>query len=1061
MKVKYTLYILISLMVVGCSTSKNTWLSRGYHNLTAKYNVFFNGEQSFEKGRESMRGSIRDDYTHVLPMFVFSEGVDAEVPSSQMERAIQKGHKLIKEHSITAKPEREPAGGDTEYREFFNQKEFNRWVDDSWMLIGKAHMHLHEWREAARAFDQVIRIFPGKSVRFEAMLWMARAYIEMEDFESAGQYLDRFSSGVEDEKNYAALASSTYAWYWLSRDNFAEALDYCREAADQAGDRWQKVRWYYVLGQVAERTDNLSLAHEAYQKVVRMNPDYEFQIHARIKNALLEGGPENPEISRRELEKLPDEYKNRPYRDQIYYALAQTWFWEEDTLNALTNLQLAAGYGEENQTLSGEVYRKMAEVYFNSGEYIAAGAYYDSTLTVLPDDHENIEEIRRKKKKLTPLAQSLQTIQYEDSVQRIAALPEAEREQFIDDLLVQLEQEEEETRMGGDMGSDASFYRNFSGNQRRNSGESDQWYFYNQAMVSLGKMEFEKRWGRRELEDNWRRSGKSAESDDSDRSRDDGNMMPSDPFEQDPTGEGSPKPGGEGSQESGVPDRETLVEELPLSEEKMLESHQRKQQALFNAANALAHNFEKYREAVATFEQLLSEYPQNRYREQTLMGIYMACREINDQECVDHYGQVILDDYPDSRFARFVADPRFFEDQEMFRQEMEELYRSAYHDFKSASWNDAIDKTEEIMNGTSQQLIPQAALLNALSYSQLGESGLFKQRLEDIVENFPNSSQADVADHWLALVEEGREPADIQMSEASMVSDDETSDGNVTETEGETEGEEEAESQFSMEPDSAHYVMTVLDKESDTDQFMFHMANFNFDHFTRDWLQLEAGGLGNEFNVVETGPFDDSQSGLNYLYSLLDNPSVFRVDDAGEPVVLLISENNRDNLEASNDLDAYIEFFLENYLPGNNSSAIVISESEIPENNYLETREPEKVSMFSPNQGEVWGMIIVSGDDGDMDEARSFLPGMTRSVLRERISISAETLPEGEDVLLLKEFEKPADFDELSSALDENSFWQSRVVGEDWVICPVSPENFQLLKDEEGSLEEYLDFVGK
>ncbi|MFW5890327.1 MAG: tetratricopeptide repeat protein, partial [Marinilabiliaceae bacterium] len=969
-----------------------------------------------------MRESIRDDYTHVLPMFAFSEKVDADIPSSQMKKAVRKGHKLIREHSITAKPKREPTGTDPEYREFYNRNEFNRWVDDSWMLIGKAHMHQHQWREAAGAFDQVIRTFPRKSIRFEAMLWLARAYIEMEDFDSAGQYLDRFSSGVGDEKKYAALASSTYAWFWLSRGHHEKALDYCRRAAEQTGDRWQRTRWYYVLGQVAERTDHLSLAREAYQKVVRMTPEYEFQIHARIKSALLEGGPRNPEISRRELGKFPDEYKNRPYRDQVYYALAQTWFWEEDTLNALTNLQLAAGYGEGNQTLSGEIYGQMAEIYFQSGEYIAANAYYDSTLTVLSPDHENREEFKRKKKKLEPLAQSLQTVQHQDSVQRIAALSEAEREQFIDDLIVHLEQEEEEKRMGGgEAGTGTSFYRDFSGSRNQSSGDSDQWYFYNQTMVSIGQMEFEKRWGSRELEDNWRRSGKSVDNEEMDRSGGDDEMMPSDPFSQEPPGPESQQAGGDEIEDSEVPDRQTLLEGLPLSEDEMMESHQLKQKALFNAGNVLAHNFGKYREAVTTFEQLLSQYPQNPYREQTLMGIYMACREIDDRECVDHYGQVILEDYPDSRFARFVANPRFLEDQEMARKEMEDVYHSAYQDFKSGSWNDAIEKTEQIMEGVYEKLVPQAALLNAVSQSQTGETDLFKQKLESIVEDYPNSSQADVAGHWLTMLEEGRQPADLNLSETPSASRDETSDEAMADTE--TSGEETEESQFRMEPDSAHYLMAVLEKGADVNQFMFHMANFNFDHYTRDWLQLEVSGLVNEFNVVETGPFDNKQSGLTYFYSLLDNPSLFRINDAGEPTVLLISEGNRENLESSGDLDSYIEFFLENYLPGNTLSAIVVSENEIPENNYLEMREPEKVSVFSANEGEVWGMIIVSGEDGDTGEARSFLPGITRSVLRERVSVSEETLPDGEEALLLKEFEKLADFEELASALEENSFW--------------------------------------
>jgi len=1054
MKENWIIYILISLTFLGCSTSKNSWLSRGYHNLTAKYNVYFNGEQSFREGVVQMRESVSDDYMEILPMFAFSEDADADVPSSQMKNAIQKGHKLIKKHSITVKPRREPSGRATEYRDFYNQREFNHWVDDAWMMIGKAHLYMHDWYEATWAFDEVIRTFPQKSVRFKAMLWSARTYTAMGDFENARLYLDRFSSEVGDEQDYVETASATYAWFWLSQGDVEKALDYCREAANNASNRWHQIRWTYVFGQVAERTGNLTMAYDAYKKVARMNPDYEFRIHARIKQALLEGGPENPEKSREKLGNYAEEYKNRDYRDQIYYAMAQTWFWEGDTLNALTNLQLAAGYGGKSDALSGEIYRKMADIYFDEGEYVAADAYLDSTLSALPKEHEAMEELSRKKKKLAPLAQSMKVVQYEDSVRKIAALPDPEREQFIDDLLVKLEQEEEEKRMGG-RSNDGGFYGNFSGQQRRESGESDQWYFYNQAMVSLGQMEFEKRWGQRDLEDNWRRADKSSETTGMGEQDGEGEGVPSDPFSQNPTG-----PGGEQSEsnnmESDVPDRETLVEGLPLSNEEMKESHEKTQKALFKAANSLSYNFGKYKEAILMFEKLLSQYPRNPYREQTLMGIYMACRKIDDGQCIDHYGQVILDDYPGSRFARFVADPGFFEEQQMVQAQIDSLYDEAYQDFKNADWRKVIHKTEQVIEGDYDDLIPQAKLLNALAQSQAGNPGLFKKQLEDIVERFPGSSQSRMADYWLSLLQEGKTPSDINLPEKSIASGEKSSSPSDEQQASTQEGET---TQFRMEPDSTHYVMAILEKEGNVDQLIFHMANFNFDRYIRDWLQLETGDLGGSFSVVETGPFADSQAGFTYFYSLLDNPSVFSIENVGEPLVMLISENNRSKLQTSDDLDEYIDFFLAQYLPESDRSAIVINQSEIPDKNYLETREPESVSVFSPVDGTTWGMIIVSGDDGDVGEAQDFLPGVTRSILRSRINVSKAKLPHGKEVLLLKAFEDPGAFEKLSSSLVENSYWQSRIAGENWEICPVSPGNFKKLMDEKGTLNEYLEFV--
>ncbi|MFO8001303.1 MAG: tetratricopeptide repeat protein [Marinilabilia sp.] len=1053
MKGKSIPYVLVFLMLLGCSTSKNTWLSRSYHNLTAKYNVLFNGEQSFEKGREAMRASVRDDYTEILPLFAFSEATDADVPSSDMERAVRKGHKLIEEHSITAKPQRSPSGNDPEYREFYNQREFNRWVDDAWMLIGKAHAYSQEWYEAGRAFQEVLQTFPRKKVRFEAMLWLARTYIERDDFENALIHLERYSSEIKDERAYTGLAMSTYAWFWLSQGAHEEAFEYCRSAADNAGDRWQKIRWHFVLGQVAERTGDIEVARDAYQKVVRLNPDYDFSIHARIKKALLEGGPENPEKSRRELKNYAGEYKNRDYRDQIYYALAETWFWEGDTLNALTNLQLAAGYGEDNRALSGEIFRKMADVYFHSGDYIAADAYYDSTLNVLPDGHETLNELKARKKKLSPLAESLRTIQHEDSVQQIAALPEPEREQFIDDLLVRMEQEEEDRRFNKET-PDAGFYQNFAGREDTGSGGSGKWYFYNQSTVSLGKMEFEKRWGERDLEDNWRRSGKRSQSADTGDDEDD--MMPSDPFSQEPAGpEGEDESGAD--EESGVPDRETLIEGLPLSEEEMQASHQKLQAAVFNAANALSYNFDKQQEAVELYERLLRDYPQNRYREQILIGIYMACRESGNRECMDHYGQVITDDYPGSLFARYVNNPEHFDEHEIRQQEMETLYEQAYNNFKNEAWDDVFEKTEQIIAGEHDRLIPQAALLNALAYSQTGDNEKFRVQLERITENFPDSPQSRTAAHWLNLLEDGRQPEKINLASGETPEVD--TDRDVKE-EKESIPEEESGSRFVEEPDSLHYLMVLIDEKAETNQLMFHVANFNLDRYTTEWLQIETGRLGDDLKTLETGPFRGKQAGMNYFYSLVDNPSVFRVKDVGEPSLILVSESNREKLQTPDDVEAYKEFFLENYLPGSGLSAMVINESEIPPNSYMELREPEHTSVFTPNDEEVWGMILVSGEAGDIDEAHSFLPGVTRSVLRQRISVSEENLPGEQRVLLLKEFNELSDLEELSSSLEENSFWNSSVKGDDWELVPVSPDNFERLMEEEGDLEEYLEFVG-
>lgn len=923
MKKNFIIFLLVLLVLSGCSTQKNTWLSRGYHNLTARYNVLFNGQQSFDRGQDKMRESVTNDYTKVLPLFAFSENSGGQVSSSDMNRAIRKAYKLIEKHSITAKPGRSVRGAGEEYRNFYNQREFNRWVDDAYMLIGKSHIYSREWYEAIGAFNMVLQLFPEKSVRFEAMLWIARAYIEMGDLQNARLSLERYAGGVENEKQYFSEASATYAWYWLVQDDFENAVDYCQLAAENAADRWQKIRWYFILGQVAEKLDRTELAHNAYRKVVAMNPYYEMVIYARIKNALLSGGADNPGESRQILEKYAGEYKNLDYRNQIYFSIAETYFWEGDTLNALLNLQLAAGYGERNRILAGNIYQRMADIYFQSGDYVAADAYYDSTLTALPQDYPGVPGIQQFRRKLTPLAESLQIIQYEDSVQRIASLSEEERNRFIDDLLASNQEQEDQEQFGGQM-DDAFFYRNFANRGSRNTDEAGKWYFYNQTMISLGQMEFEKRWGRRELEDNWRRKNKKSQMQQQDLGANDG-MMPADPFSQQPP---APVKETDTREETGKPDRQALLSALPLSPETMEESHLKIQKALFNAGHLLAQNFEKHTEAIDRFEELISEYPQTNFREQALMGIYLSCAEIPDRPCLSHYGQVIQDDYPDSRFAAFVEDPDYFEKIEAGEQALDSLYAEAFSDFKEGFLSRTLQKTGFILESDYEEIMPQTMLLNAAAYSQAGNRNAFRNGLLALTNAFPGSLQAEVARHWLDMLKQGHEPG----KDLFAASSEERRESSEV---GEDSQSKEGAEKFDFQADAVHYLMIALQPDADVNQILFYLANFNFDRFTVGRLQLESGTIGGSYKTLRTGPFVNSRVGLDYFFALVNNPSVFAVTNPGRPLLLLVSEDNFGKLKSASDIEEYRQFFLDRYLPGSDPSAIIITESEIPEEPYV------------------------------------------------------------------------------------------------------------------------------
>ena len=44
-------YLILSLILLAnCTTQKNTFITRTYHNITSKYNILFNESESYKKG---------------------------------------------------------------------------------------------------------------------------------------------------------------------------------------------------------------------------------------------------------------------------------------------------------------------------------------------------------------------------------------------------------------------------------------------------------------------------------------------------------------------------------------------------------------------------------------------------------------------------------------------------------------------------------------------------------------------------------------------------------------------------------------------------------------------------------------------------------------------------------------------------------------------------------------------------------------------------------------------------------------------------------------------------
>jgi hypothetical protein len=98
--------------------------------------------------------------------------------ASEMDRPIKKAMKLIAMHSLTVKPEVKPDKTlSQKQKEFLNKKEYNKYVDDAYLLMGKSHMYKKEYTQAEETFNYIVSNFPDEQAGFEARIWIARLAI--------------------------------------------------------------------------------------------------------------------------------------------------------------------------------------------------------------------------------------------------------------------------------------------------------------------------------------------------------------------------------------------------------------------------------------------------------------------------------------------------------------------------------------------------------------------------------------------------------------------------------------------------------------------------------------------------------------------------------------------------------------------------------------------------------------------------------------------------------------------------------------------------------------------
>jgi tetratricopeptide (TPR) repeat protein len=867
------------LVPVNCSVEKNTAATRFYHGMTAKYNIYFNGYESYKDGLQKVINRHTDDYAELLKVFEYSDPKSPSLCSSDMERAIQKASKLISLKSITAKPEgKEKEKLTPTEEELFNRKEYNEWVDDSYLLIAKARFYKQEYNESAAVFEYCISQANDPMIRKEATIWLARIYNEKGRYSDSYRVLTELELPSKSSRGLKAMYYTTLADLYIKQQKYSEAIEPLEKSIDLISGKRSKYRLTYLLAQLNEKAGNSATAISLYRKVVKMNPPYDVEFNARINIAgVFDVNSGNPREMRKEMERMLKDSKNKEFLDQIYYAMGNLSMKEGNENEALEFYRKSVSSPSTNQNQKGRSYMALADYYYKKPDLILAGKYYDSTVIFLDKNHPDYESLKSKSTNLNAVVSQLSIIQTEDSLQKVARMSESERNALISSIINEITKAESEgkTSQYTDRYNLGQFYEN-ERRFRDNIDQEGKWYFYNQAALTFGRTEFKRRWGDRKLEDNWRRLNKartasSMASNDADAStRDTADSSKTEVLDY-------KKP-------------EFYLKDLPLTDSLMAASDSRIVNAYLNAGKAYAEKIHDLQGATEAFENILTRYPGNELVPEALYNLYKINKDV-DYSKSESYKQRLTENYPATEFAKMLSDPGYYDKKIEDLKMAEHLYEEAYENYTKENFTDAISVCDTALKKyTGDLLAPKFQLLRAYSVARISDERTFKDELNAIIKKWPGTEESKKAGDIIAYI--NQEIPELKVEEEKEI----------------------AEELYIADTTNIHVFTLVIENPSfNINQATFDVISYNIDNYTNLNYRTEGTLVDNKYIMITVSGFQKYSQTMEYYKTFVIDKFV-RNPSASNMYSFIISPDNLKVLNNDKKPERYFLFFRENYL---------------------------------------------------------------------------------------------------------------------------------------------------
>ncbi len=947
-----------------------------YHNVTAKYNGWFNANELVEASVLTLEAQHEDNYNEILPIYEYAAVDNADAVKADLDEAIKKVSVVVTLH------------------------EFSDWADDSYLLIGKSLYLKKDYEAAENAFEYYMDEFlpngkrstiknkkskklkaSGKDGRKnssdvkaankrkkelqrarkkaekerkaynkelrrrkskgqstedlnrpgttkapdgtttiptsevkkyeptaeelkakakadgeqsgiltqepaydEAILWLAKSYIERENWTAADFQFRRLEGDDVVPPRVHEELPVARAYYHMSRENYPQVIPFLEQAIERAKRKDDKARYSYIIAQLHDKDGNAAKAGEFYQMSLDFSNKYDMEFNTSlsiIRSAVRNKTMTNAE-AQQSLEKMLKDVKNKEYLGRIYYVLATLSLEDGDVPLAIGHLENSVASVGQDKFQEIESQYLLATLYLKQLQYVEAEDAFKKGTSIMKETDPRYKYVKKMGDNLRDIAVNLETIKLQDSLLILSYKTDDELKDIALQLKKAKQKEDEEAAAkskyvsnvdkkslppsAGAVDNNGPAVRQVAGSVVENT-----FWAFDQRNIKKVRREFDRTWNDVPLTDYWRVSSKASQFS----------------SEDDALSEGGDQVA---VYESEIED---FFQNVPKDDSARLLSNTTIRKSMLLLGQLYRDRIEDYESSIKILEDLLVKYPDAVEKLETYYQLYLSALSAGDHVRTEKYKNLIIAQYPNSRFAKVLSDPNFAASQQSEQKQLEFYYNETFGFFDAGNHDVVLERIRDVDEkfGVNNSLMAKFDILKAMSLGAKIGKEAYVDGLQSVIAKYPNTPEEKKARDMLLLL----------------------GDGTPTKSYGET-GLNTA--KFTLEDNALHFVIVYVTNQDNVSlqDTKVALAKFHNQYFQLDNLKMASLVFDPSKNhsLVLIRSFTTKEKAMKYYEMAVRNRSDFLPANADYEVYPITQKNYREVIKART-LDSYKEFFETNY----------------------------------------------------------------------------------------------------------------------------------------------------